>query len=218
MSSAMPAIKRTATVAVLAACVCATAASATPRHAHHDPAAEALGRGGSPQARVVSVDVITPPKRLVFRHRFRPWATPTPAQVRRIIDVEADRWKVSEAALRRRVWCESTFRWNARNGPYRGLLQFHPSTFRRGLQTLGDRRVRMVRAKRRTLRRVKVIRYSDGRVKRKRGRRVTQKVKHVYLGRLPRRPPLTHGWAQIRIGSQALAGKSAVRASEWECR
>jgi hypothetical protein len=63
----------------------------------------------------------------------------------------------------------------------------------------------------------KVITYSNGRIVRQRGRRHRQRVVHVYSGKLPRRPALTHGWAQLRIGAQAIRGVSAVSSSEWAC-
>jgi hypothetical protein len=117
----------------------------------------------------------------------------------------------------RRIACESGFRWAAGNGPYRGLLQFHASTFYRGMSSIRDRRVRLVRQRVRTVRATRVVRYSDGTVKRRRGRRVKQRVIHVYEGRIPRRPEMTHTWAQVRIGAQAISGRSAVRSGEWGC-
>ena len=54
-------------------------------------------------------------------------------------------------------------------------------------------------------------------VKRKRGIKRWQKVVTVYEGTLPRNPSVTHAWTQLRIGSQAIRGLSAVNSSEWSC-
>ena len=171
----------------------------------------------APAPHVARVTVERPPRRRVIEHRFRPWNRATPRQVREIIRSEARRWRISPQGLMRRIGCESGFRWSAGNGPYRGLLQFHASTFYRGMSTIRDRRVRLVRERTRTVRATRVVRYSDGTVRRRRGRRVKQRVVHVYVGRIPRRPEITHTWAQVRIGAQAIRGRSAVRSSEWGC-
>lgn len=166
---------------------------------------------------VASVSTVKPPRKRTFRHRFRPWAQPTPRQMRQMIRIEARRWRIDPSRLARRVGCESGFRWSARGGPYVGLLQFHSSTFHRGLSSIRTRRVRMVRKRTRMARTTRVVRYTDGTVRRKRGRRVRQRIVHVYEGRLPRRPELTHGWTQVRIGAQAIRGVSAVSSGEWGC-
>lgn len=182
----------------------------------------ALAETEAPEAaaakpRVVAAKTVVPRRRLVFEHRFRPWSRPTPRQVREIIRIEAARWDIAPSRLARRVGCESGFAWAAGNGSFRGLLQFHPSTFQRGLRTIGSRRVRLVRERTRVVRRTRVLRWSDGRVERRRGRRVRQRIVHVYEGRIPARPGVTHGWAQLRIGAQSIAGRSAVSSGEWTC-
>src|SRR5215216_4204442 len=75
-------------------------------------------------ASVVHVDRIVPPRRKVVHHKFRPWARPTPRQVRSIIRAEARRWRIDPRRLANRVACESRFRWWASNGTYQGVLQF----------------------------------------------------------------------------------------------
>lgn len=205
---------RLAALAALVLCL-----AAVPALAQGEPggAAAASPQGQGSQPHIASVREVVPPRRKVVTHRFRPWARPTPRQVRQIIRVEAARWHVAPSRLSRRVACESRYRWSAGNGSFRGLLQFHSSTFARGLRTIRTRRVRMVRERTRTARVSRVVRYSDGRVERRRGRPVRQRVVHVYVGTLPRRPAVTHGWAQLRIGAQAIRGGSAVRSSEWSC-
>ena len=181
------------------------------------PSVEDAGGATAASPTVVSVRRVAPPRRKVVRHRFQPWGRPTPGQVRRIIRIESRRWGIHPARLARRVACESNFRWWAGNGPYQGLLQFHSSTFARGLGTLRTRRVAFTRERWRRVRTVTVSRYSDGRVVREPGRPRRQRVVAVYSGRLPSRPPLTHAWAQLRIGAQAIRGISAVSSSEWSC-
>lgn len=204
-------IARAAKTSFPALAAVALVAPAVPAALAQDQAAPAAA------PHVVSADESIPPRRKVVKHDFRPWSRPNPRQVREIIRSEGRRWRVSPQRLSRRVACESRFRWWAGNGPYRGLLQFHSSTFQRGMRTIRDRRVRLVRRSTRSVRGVRVVRWSDGRVERERGRRVRQRVLHVYRGRLPSRPELTHGWAQLRIGAQAIRGRSAVSSGEWSC-
>ena len=134
-----------------------------------------------------------------------------------IIRIEARRWHIASSRLARRVQCESRFRWYAGNGAYQGLLQFSSSAFYRGLRTIASRRVKLVRKGSRRVHETKLVHYSDGHVERRRGRSFRQRVYRVYTGTIPRRPGLTHGWAQLRIGAQAIRGVSGVHSSEWSC-
>lgn len=149
--------------------------------------------------------------------KFTPWARPTYSQVQRIISVESAKWGVSRSWLSHRIECESGYDWTASNGSHFGLLQFAPSTFYRGVSTLGNRRVRWQAS--RIMRRptAVVTRLSDGTTKRKRGYKVKVRRTRVYKGRLPRQPGLYHGWVQVRIGAQAMRGVSAVASGEWSC-
>jgi hypothetical protein len=115
------------------------------------------------------------------------------------------------------VGCESGFRWSAGNGSYQGLLQFASGTFYRGMSSIKSRGVKIKRVRKRTVREVRVSHYSDGTKVRKKGAKRTQRVTYVYKGRFPRRPSVTHAWAQLRIGAQAIAGRSAVSSGEWGC-
>jgi len=166
---------------------------------------------------VVKVETKVPSRRKVVRRRFRPWGRPSPRRVRQIIGIEARRWHVSASGLARRVACESHFHWWAGNGAYQGLLQFSSSTFYRGLRTIRTRTVSVARKRTRRVRETRLVHYSDGHVERDRGRRHRQVVVRVYKGRLPRRPSVTHGWAQLRIGAQAIRGMSGVSSAEWSC-
>lgn len=168
-------------------------------------------------AKVVKVKRIVPRRTKVRRVRFKPYARASKARVKRMIRIEAKRWKISPSRLSRRVACESGYRWWADGGPYHGLLQFAPSTFVRGMRSIRTRSVVIVRKRYRRVRETKVIRYSNGRVVRRKGRARRQKLVRISRGRLPRRPGVTHAWAQLRIGSQAIRGLSAVRSSEWGC-
>jgi hypothetical protein len=148
--------------------------------------------------------------------RFTPSSRPSPAQVHRIIALEARRWNISEWALSRRVGCESGYRWWAANGQYHGLGQFASSTFSRGLSTMPRGVVfKRSRVLRRHTRYVRV--YASGRRKGVWGYAVKVRRTRVYRGRISR-PDWLHGWAQLRIMAQAIAGRSAVHDSEWECR
>lgn len=212
--------------AVLAACLAITATAlvaATPAVEEAQPQTATGGSEPTPTGEtasaphVVRVERIVPSRRKVIRRRFRPWDRPSPRRVRQIIRIEGRRWHVSPSRLARRVNCESHFRWWAGNGAYQGLLQFSSSAFYRGLRTIGTRRVKLVRKRSRRVYETRIVRYSDGHVKRERGRRHRQRVVHVYVGTLPRRPSVTHGWAQLRIGAQAIRGVSGVHSAEWGC-
>lgn len=168
---------------------------------------------------VVSSHTITP--RLAHRVlvRFTPWAHPTPAQVYRIISVEAAGNAYVKQKLINRIRCESGFQWNNSYTGHLGLLQFLQETFDRGVSTLRSRRVVIPLGRRLEWRhRVTFTRYSDGRLVRSVGRRV--RVLRVYLGvgLLPKHPDIWHGWTQVRIGAEAIRGQSAVSDGEWSCR
>lgn len=168
-------------------------------------------------ASVASVKYVRPARHRVVRRSFTPWARPSRRQVHQIIRAEARRWKIDGRRLARRIACESRFRWSAFSGTYHGLLQFAPSTFFRGVRSLRDRRVRLVRSRVVKARGARIVRYTDGRTERRPGARRRQRVFYVHRGRLPRRPRVTHGWTQVRIGAQAIRGVSAVSSSEWGC-
>ena len=173
---------------------------------------------GAEAARVVSVKHSSVPKRKVIRHTgFRPWSRPSKRQVHEIIRAEARRWRIDPAGSRDGSAVSRAFNWWAGNGSFRGLLQFHPGTFHRGLRTIRTRQVTLVRERVRRVHGARYVRYSDGTVKRRRGSLRRQRVVHVYQGRLSRRPGVTDAWTQLRIGAQAIRGISAVRSSEWSC-
>jgi len=205
-------------VFVVGALACSGAAGlpSAARAQSEAPAAEQPAEAATP-AHVTRVQSHRPARRKVVRKRFTPAATPGPRQVRRIIRLEARRWNISPSSLSRRVACESNYRWYAGNGAYQGLLQFASSTFYRGLSSIRSRKVKFTRERKRMVRGTKIVRYSDGTVVRKRGIKRWQKVVTVYRGTLPRNPSVTHAWTQLRIGSQAIRGLSAVGSSEWAC-
>jgi hypothetical protein len=166
---------------------------------------------------VVKVEKWRAPRKKVVHRNFRPWAHPTPHQVREIIRNEARRWGISAGSLSRRVACESRFHWWATNGQYSGVLQFSPAAFYRGMRTIKSRKIKIVRSKNRRVRDARVTHYSDGRTVRRRTSPRRQSLIVVYRARLPRHPSVSNTFAQLRIGAQALRGISAVRSSEWSC-
>jgi hypothetical protein len=168
-------------------------------------------------AAVVKVENRKAARTRVVHQRFRPWARPTPGQVREIIRNEARRWGISAASLNRRVACESRYHWWASNGQYQGVLQFGANAFYRGMHTIRTYKVKLVRSKTRTVHDRRVTHYSDGRKVSRRTTPRRQRMVVVYTGRIPRRPSMSNAYAQIRIGAQAIRGISAVRSSEWSC-
>ena len=206
---------------LVAGALACSGAAALPAAAHAQseaPAAEeSTDAETAAPAHVTRVESDRPARRKVVRKRFTPAAKPGPAMVRRIINLEARRWNISASSLSRRVACESNYKWYAGNGAYQGLLQFASGTFYRGLSSIRTRKVKFVRERKRMRHGYKVVHYSDGSVKRKRGIKRWQKVVTVYNGTLPRNPSVTHAWTQLRIGSQAIRGMSAVSSSEWSC-
>jgi hypothetical protein len=166
----------------------------------------------------VRMKVVTPARRVVYRRHFQPWAHPTVAQVvGTIVPYEAARAGIAAAGLRRRARCESGYRWWATNGRYVGVLQFGQNAFYRGLRTIGSRAVRLQTVRLRFVRRRVWRFYQDGTARRGRGRLVRQMVRTVLSGRLPANPSMSHAWVQLRIGAQAIAGRSAVSNGEWSC-
>lgn len=180
------------------------------------PADEGSGNP-SANASVLRVEHIVPARKKVVHRRFRPWSRPTPGQVREIIHNEARRWRVPAASLTRRVGCESHFHWWASNGQFQGVLQFAPGTFYRGLHTIRDRHIKIVRQKLRRVHEARVTHYSDGRKVHRRTTPRRQRLVVVYTAKLPRTPSVSNTFAQVRIGAQALRGISAVHSSEWAC-
>jgi hypothetical protein len=180
-------------------------------------AAEQSAGAPAASASVVKVDRVVPPRTKVVHHRLRLWRRPTPRQVREIINNEARRWRIPAASLSRRVSCESHYKWWASNGQFQGVLQFAPGTFYRGLHTIRDRRVKIVRQKVRKVHEARVTHYSDGRKVRRRTTPRRQRLIVVYTAKLPRSPAPSNTFAQLRIGAQAIRGISAVHSSEWSC-
>ena len=168
-------------------------------------------------ASVVKVENRKASRTKVVRHRFRPWARPTPAQVRAIIGNEARRWHISAGALANRAYCESKYQWWATNGQYVGVLQMGSNAFYRGMGSIRTRNVTFVRWKTRRVNDRRITHYSDGTTKSRRTTPRRQRVKLILHGRLPRNPSISNAYAQIRIGAQAIRGISAVRSSEWSC-
>jgi hypothetical protein len=168
-------------------------------------------------ASVVKVENRKAPRNKVVHRKFRPWAHPTPGQVREIISSEARRWRVPAASLSRRVACESRYHWWATNGQYVGVLQMGANAFYRGLSTIRSYKFRIVHTKTRVAHDARVTHYSDGRVTRRKTTPRRQRVRIVLSGRISRRPSMANAFAQIRIGAQALRGISAVHSSEWSC-
>ena len=168
-------------------------------------------------ASVVKIENRRAARKKVVHKRFRPWARPTPGQVREIVRSEARRWRISAAGLSRRIACESHYHWWASNGQYSGVLQFSPGTFYRGMHTIKSRKVKIVRSKTRRVHDARVTHFSDGRKVRRRTTPRRQRLVVVYTGRIPRSPSVSNTFAQVRIGAQALRGISAVHSSEWSC-
>jgi len=205
--------------AVLVGAVACSTATGMPSAANAQAVAPPSGKPpeATAPAHVTRVESHRPARRKVARKTFTPAARPGPRQVRRIIQLEARRWNISPSGLSRRVACESNYRWYAGNGSYQGVLQFASSTFYRGLRSIRTREVKFSRERTRMVRATKVVHYSDGSVERRRGIKRRQQVVTAFRGTLPRNPTLTHAWTQLRIGSQAIRGLSAVGSSEWSC-
>lgn len=170
-------------------------------------------------ARVIRVVSHHPKHVIVKSIRFEPWSQPTVVQVHRIIEIESLGQDWIKSTLLRRIGCESEYRWYAGNGMYQGLGQFASSTFYRGMGTIGARSVEMRGSTSLVMHHITLDKFwSDGRITHALGKLVKTYIKRIYKGSIPSNPPLTHGWAQIRIMRQAIQGVSAVHESEWECR
>ena len=201
-------------LAALVAVVIALAFAVAPRALADDAKATS---SPTATASVVKVENWKAPRKKVVHRKFRPWAHPTPGQVREIIRNEARRWHVPAASLSRRVACESRYHWYATNGQYSGVLQFAAGTFYRGLSTIKSHKIKIVRSKSRRVHDARIMHFSDGRMVRRRTTPRRQHVTVVLTARLPRHPSVNNTFAQVRIGAQALRGISAVHSSEWAC-
>lgn len=171
----------------------------------------------APKPTVVYTRYIRPARVLHIKTHFTPWAEPTVAQVYTIINIEAARAHISVFGLIHRISCESGFRWWAANGQYHGLGQFAQSTFNRGVLSIGSRRVYYVTTRWRAVRVKRIRGFSDGTTKIVPRWRIRQRIIHIHNGTLPRFPALTDGWTQVRVMAEAIAGRSAVHNSEWQC-
>lgn len=131
--------------------------------------------------------------------------------------IEAARMGISESGLDARIECESSWQWNNEYGDHYGLGQFEPATYSRGLSTIGSRLVEIRERSERPGVAYAVEQMSDGTQHTIRRWRVRQIVVRIKRGAIPRDPPLEHGWAQVRIMAEAIAGRSAVSSGEWSC-
>lgn len=170
-------------------------------------------------ATVVKTEVKRTKTNKRFVKKFRPWAQPSPNQIRRIVSIESRKWGASSSRLNCRINGESGHNWNARNGQYRGLGQFAPSTFARGMASIGTRKVQFVsRTYRKRIYDRKIVTYSDGKTKVTHINKRIGKRTVIRKGFIPKYPAVTHGWAQVRIMARAMVGLGAVNDSEWEVR
>ena len=151
------------------------------------------------------------PKPIRKVKRFEPWASPSPAKVKKIIELELKRW--GGPSIMRRVGCESTYRWNATNGRYRGLLQFGPIW--RAMWAGTPRGVKIVRKTKVKRAKFRIRIYSDGTRTRKRIGKVKVRKRVILKGKLPRNPSPYHAWAAIRVGQRAVSGHGM--STYWEC-
>jgi hypothetical protein len=153
-----------------------------------------------------------PHKHLTIKRHFHPTAKPSPRQVKKIARVERQRW--GGPSILGRIWCESGYRWSARNGPYRGLLQIGP-WWSYVYPARTPRKVKIVRHNRRRVPVHRVTVWDSGRRTRERIGVVRQRVTSIRRGKLPKGASPYHGWAAIRVGQRAVSGDGPSAA--WEC-
>lgn len=201
---------------VLAACALVGIAAAPV--AGSDPATPVAPAVSAPAVpTVVKVEVRYPKRVVVKRTHFTPWGEPTPEQAHIIAAVEAARYGVSLSGLEERIKCESGWQWNNEYTGHYGLGQYLPDTFSRGLGTIGSRKVELRERSEHPALARRIATWSDGSRHSIATWKVRQFIIQIRVGMIPRDPPLEHGWAQVRIMAEALAGRSAVASSEWEC-
>lgn len=212
-------------IAVAAACLSAFTLSAVALA--DDPAAQQQASPQStttdPTAHITRVGktATNPRRHIKLVRKFTPPAQPSPAYLHyTIIPLEAARWGADVGHLTSRISCESggTFSWASKNkhSDAAGVAQFMPSTWARALISFPTS-VRIVSERSRLLHRRVLLRYSDGSVRRVRGRLVRQRVTIVRRGNLPRWPSVYHGWANVRAAARAMAGLGHVGGGEWSC-
>lgn len=167
---------------------------------------------------IVKVEVIQPKKKIKVTVKFKPWNKPSVGKVFIIAKEESKKWGANYNRLLNRIECESTYRWYEEYVGHHGLGQFVPSTFERGMDSIGTRKVVMKRVKTRKAYSYKVTTFKNGRKDKKKLTPHRQKVKVFYKGTIPRHPEITHGWAQVRLMARAMVGLGNVSDSEWACR
>lgn len=177
------------------------------------------GPTGEVKPYVIHKKITKTKSRKTIVKKFKPWAEPSPAQIHKIIDVEAAKWGASASRLRCRINGESTFRWNASNGQYQGLGQFGANAFSRGVASIDTRKVRYVyKVSRPIIYDNQITLLSDGNFVKRRVNKRRATYKYIRSGMLPKNPPRTHGWTQVRIMARAMVGLGNVNDSEWEVR
>ena len=167
---------------------------------------------------IISAKILKPKKTITIKRKFKPWNKPNTAKVFTIAKEESRKWGANYQHLLRRIECESTYRWDEVYAGHYGLGQFLPSTFQRGVGSIGTRKVVLKRKAKRIVYSYKLYVYSDGTTKKIRLTPHKQKVYIENVGRIPKNPEITHGWAQIRIMARAMVGKGNVSDGEWQCR
>lgn len=208
---------RYVTIAVVGAILAVAAFSSSSAAEDQQPAATTNQPAPQAQKATVTKIVVKRPSKVKhMKRRFTLTLQPSPMYVRNVIlPMEAARAGISAASLQNRASCESHFNWWASNGQYVGILQFGANAFYRGLSTIGTRRVELQITKFRRMH-SRVYRYwSDGTISRHKGRVRRQRVVVRLVGYSSTR--MMDPWTQARIAAQAIAGRSAVRSSEWAC-
>jgi len=177
---------------------------------------------GSSQAAKVSPNLLPakptkvtyhhPPKSVVHKVRFQPWAEPTRQQIDLIMSHEQEIW--GGISLYDRINCESRFDVYATNGQYRGLLQIgswwesvYPYDTPRQVSLKETRLVKKPV--------IKLTTFSDQHVEREIVRRKNLKVIIIRKGALPVDADPYHAWAAIRVGQRAISGVG--ESTGWSC-
>lgn len=167
---------------------------------------------GCPHPVVVEESIFRPERYRVVRvKRWRPWATPSYAQVHKILRAEQQRW--GGPHLGNRVACESGYSWSATNGQYSGLLQFGSIWYSMWSGT--PRKVKFVERKTVKAPIVRHRTWSNGNKTKRVIGKVKQRRKIIRKGKLPKNPSAFHGWAAIRVGQRAVSGHGLT--TSWAC-
>lgn len=171
----------------------------------------ATGQSSVPEPTVTNTHFDRPPNTIHKTKKFVPEDKPTPSEVIDIANSEQKLW--GGPSIIGRMQCESGLRWNAVNGPYRGLLQIGPWWDYAYPQT--PKKVVYKTHKTDKQKVYLVTEYSNNTQTKVVDHYAKVKIKIKHVGHLPDNASPYNGTASIVVGQRAVSGDGPTTA--WSC-